>query len=334
MFYKNRSDTKSAYGGVEGQHLGPENEKLDEDSLKENTKDKKAAKTVKGSDFYLYQIQSTILIYDLILDQINAWQLDIEFLIDFLFLPESYFYYNAPAKFEKFILRYGTHVVVSAKFGGEFKIMNTMRKSKATSIESFAEKATQDSMKMFSRTITEKANVLVMNHELTKSKSDQKDSNKHSDKNGKDVKAQTNEYFSSYISVKGGSQEVAAIVANLGQPDFSDSFTGWLDSVYKYPRAFDFKYESIVSILDIDARTLFAQVALQEERICSETLHKSCYFGFTLEDFVDKWEKKRRALQFAITIYLKEPQGLTLNKFFIQKGWVFLSNAYLIAIYN
>jgi len=309
---------------LEGQHVGPGNQKLDEDSLKENNKDKKATKTQNGSDFYLFQIQSTILIYDLILDQINAWNLDPEFLIDFLFLPESYFYYNAPVKFEKFILRYGTHVVVSAKFGGEFKIMNTMRKSKATSIESFAEKATQDSMKMFSRTITEKANILIMNHEISKTKSDQEDSNKHKEKNAKNVKAQTNEYFSSYISVKGGSQEVAAIVANLGQPDFSDSFIGWLDSVYKYPRAFDFKYESIVSILDIDVRTLFAQLAVQEENVCSETLHRFCYFGFTLEDFVDKWEKKRRALQFAITIYLKEPHGLTLNKFFIKKGTLIL----------
>jgi len=36
--------------------------------------------------------------------------------------------------------------------------------------------------------------------------------------------------------VKGGSQEVAAIVANLNQPDFAETFIGWLKSVSRYPR--------------------------------------------------------------------------------------------------
>lgn len=134
------------------------------------------------------------------------------------------------------------------------------------------------------------------------------------------IKSETSEFSSTYISVKGGSQEVAAIVANLGQPDFSESFIGWLDSVHKFPRAFDFKYESIVSILDIDVKSLFAQVELEEHKVCDGMMKKSCYFGFGLEEFVDRWEKKLKALKFAITIYLKEPNGLTLNKFFINKG--------------
>ena len=50
-----------AYIGLEGNHIGPENEKKDEDSLSENTKNKKSTKTDNNSEFYLYQIQSTIL---------------------------------------------------------------------------------------------------------------------------------------------------------------------------------------------------------------------------------------------------------------------------------
>ena len=42
-----------------------------------------------------------------------------------------------------------------------------MRKSKENSIESLAEKATQDSMKMFCRTWTEKANFLTVTQELS-----------------------------------------------------------------------------------------------------------------------------------------------------------------------
>jgi hypothetical protein len=52
---------------------------------------------------------------------------------------------------EKFIGRYGTHVVVSAKFGGEFKIMHTMRKSKTTGLDAFAQQSIEDAMRMFSR---------------------------------------------------------------------------------------------------------------------------------------------------------------------------------------
>lgn len=122
------------------------------------------------------------------------------------------------------------------------------------------------------------------------------------------------------MSVKGGSQEVAAIVANLNQPDFSETFIGWLKSVYKYPRGFDFKYESIVSILNINPRVLFATTAEKERQICSDTSQTNCKFGFSLDEFEQRWHNILKSLQFAITIYLKEPNGLTLNKFFIKKG--------------
>ena len=113
---------------------------------------------------------------------------------------------------------------------------------------------------------------------------------------------------------------MAAVVANINQPDFSDSFIGWLQTVNKYPRAFDFKYESIVSILDINVATLFSYSASKERKICNDFTKKNCKFGFTLEEFEASWRKKLDALKFAITAYLKEPNGLTQTKFFIEKG--------------
>jgi hypothetical protein len=47
---------------------------------------------------------------------------------------------------------------------------------------------------------------------------------------------------------KGGNQEIAAIVANMNQPDFSETFSKWHESVIFYPKAFDFRYESLTSI--------------------------------------------------------------------------------------
>ncbi len=129
------------------------------------------------------------------------------------------------------------------------------------------------------------------------------------------------EYSSTYLSIKGGSQEVAAIVANLNQPDFSESFSEWLRTVRDFPKAFDFKYESIVSVLDINVRTLFSYTSERERRVCTDFANKSnCKFGFTIEDFEESWRKKLNALKFAVTIYLKEPSGLTATKFFIEKG--------------
>lgn len=113
---------------------------------------------------------------------------------------------------------------------------------------------------------------------------------------------------------------MAAIVANLNQPDFSDTFIGWLKTVHKYPRAFDFKYEPIVSVLDINVPILFAHMADKERKICADYAKKHCKFGFSIEEFEIKWRSKLNALKFAITIYLKEPTGLTSTKFFIQKG--------------
>lgn len=106
----------------------------------------------------------------------------------------------------------------------------------------------------------------------------------------------------------------------MNQPDFSDSFIGWLKTVHTYPRAFDFKYESIVSILDINVPALFGYISERERRICTDYAKKYCKFGFTIEEFQKSWQNKLNALKFAITIYLKEPTGLSFTKFFIPKG--------------
>ncbi len=52
-------------------------------------------------------------------------------------------------------------MAVTAKFGGEFKIMLTKHKSKTTSIDKFAEQCTQDTMNMFSRSWSSGLNALI-----------------------------------------------------------------------------------------------------------------------------------------------------------------------------
>ena len=120
--------------------------------------------------------------------------------------------------------------------------------------------------------------------------------------------------------MKGGSQEVAAIVANMNQPDFSDTFIEWLRTVSTYPKAYDFQYESVVSILNIDVKTLFTYTGGIDGKLCVEIDSNKCEFGTTLDQFEEIWSAKLRALKLAITMYLKEKNGLLMTKFFIEKG--------------
>lgn len=53
-------------------------------------------------------------------------------------------------------------MVVGAKFGGEFKILHAMRKSRASRIETFAQQSIEDAMRMFSRSWNVATSLAVM----------------------------------------------------------------------------------------------------------------------------------------------------------------------------
>ncbi len=44
------------------------------------------------------------------------------------------------------------------------------------------------------------------------------------------------EFESTYIETEGGSQEIAATIADLYSPNFKYNLRNWLDSVEQYPR--------------------------------------------------------------------------------------------------
>ena len=99
------------------------------------------------------------------LDQIRLGSVDPQFLADFLRLPESYFLAGAPQAFERFVLRYGTHVVTAAKFGGEFKLMHSAERSRAASLDKFAEHCIRESLRKFSRSFSLKTSMVFVETE-------------------------------------------------------------------------------------------------------------------------------------------------------------------------
>lgn len=316
------ADKKSVYGGIMGHKLGELGTGLGFDKGKKGSlEEEKIVKYSQQTDSYLFMISSSILIYDLILDQITPWNIDPDFLSDFIGLPQSYFYPNAAAEFEKFISRYGTHVVVSAKFGGEFKVIHTMQKSKVDSLEQFSQKCTTDALSMFSRSFHGNVNFKFGTGDATYSGLTSNTEHEEGSTQKQNSNKRMSEYTSTYISVKGGSQEVAAVVANMNQPDFGETFSSWLSTVHTFPRAFDFKFESIASVLDIDVKQLFSLSSTDiDEKLCRETNFIKCEFGSTVSEFEDIWRRKLKALKFAITLYLKEKSGLTTTKLTVKKG--------------
>ena len=61
-------------------------------------------------------------------------------------MPDSYYAIGASRKFQDFILRWGTHYVKSAKFGGQLTVKKTAKQTTKLSTEEFASLA-QESLK-------------------------------------------------------------------------------------------------------------------------------------------------------------------------------------------
>ncbi|XP_064604278.1 uncharacterized protein LOC135469660 isoform X3 [Liolophura sinensis] len=106
-------------------------------------------KTSQKGAMYLSVFELNVIRYELFLDDISFNDLNVEFLEDFLDLPVSYVGTN-PQKFQDFILRWGTHFIKSAKFGGQLKLAKTKRAKEGETIDSFATKAEADYEGMFS----------------------------------------------------------------------------------------------------------------------------------------------------------------------------------------
>jgi hypothetical protein len=85
-------------------------------------------------------------------------------------------------------MRYGTHVVVSAKFGGEFKIVNTMKKNQITSLDTFAKQSTLNCLKMFSRSFSSSLNLIL----LKKSKKEEHKNDQNTKKEKKSQNEKSN----------------------------------------------------------------------------------------------------------------------------------------------
>lgn len=100
----------------------------------------------KKINVFIAEQQFSLSLYSLSLDtSAGMSNLNPEFLNDFLTLPDQLYSVDSAKKYQRFINKYGTHVVSASEFGGEFVLQMV---SKSTSFTSFGEFDTSSKTEM------------------------------------------------------------------------------------------------------------------------------------------------------------------------------------------
>ncbi|KAI8498314.1 hypothetical protein Bbelb_242580 [Branchiostoma belcheri] len=212
---------------------------------------------------------------------------------------------------EKFIIRYGTHFIKSAKFGGSFRLFKTQEASKTESLEDFSIQAQAS------------YNSLFFN------------AGGHFGVGSSKGSSQSDKTSSTHVTVEGGDQEVASIVADFYSTGFKDTFTEWLKSVPKYPKPIEMFMGTMSELLNLNYKLLFpfditdvadgcfSQSLKTEEGTgrkyyevgkmvnnsqgVMKPVKEKRYCDFTSADkFEKEMDKKRLALERAIAVYMEE----------------------------
>ncbi|XP_019634114.1 PREDICTED: uncharacterized protein LOC109477328 [Branchiostoma belcheri] len=297
--------------------------------------------TDKNTQTYMALLEINVFRYEIFMDDVEPADLNLAFLRDFLKLPVSYFSIGADQQFQNFILRYGTHYIKSAKFGGQLKIIKTKEASSDLSIQAFSERAQTEWKKAFSTFSAEasqtKSSSWWHEHE-TRKESQQAEGEAEADTEATAAQSQTEnlhsfEFSNEMMVVQGGDQRIAAAITEMYTSSLSTELKTWLESIKDYPKAFSFIMKPITSVLDINFDSLFPQGAVDFGCLGKSSLKvengtgrryyvqkttktvgnttqdisevRYCDFNRE-EELAEKVTKRRLALDRAITVYLEE----------------------------
>ncbi|KAI8514064.1 hypothetical protein Bbelb_083880, partial [Branchiostoma belcheri] len=257
---------------------------------------------------FMSLIECNVIRYEIFLDEVTPDSLSLAFLRDFLSLPKNFI--SGKAKLQEFIIRYGTHYIKSAKFGGSFRLFKTQEASKTSSLTDFSIQAQASYNGMFS----------AGGHYGRQESSEQSSSSKSS---------------SSHVMVEGGEQEVAAVVSDFYTTNFKETFTEWLKSIPSYPKPIEMFMGTMSELLNLNFKLLFpfdiSDAAdgcfannLRSEPVTgrkyyevpkvvntndggTRTVKEKRYCDVTsIDQFQVEMDQKRLALERAIAIYMEE----------------------------
>ncbi|XP_035659246.1 uncharacterized protein LOC118404286 [Branchiostoma floridae] len=180
---------------------------------------------------FMSLIKCDVIRYEIFLDEVTPDSLSLAFLRDFLSLPKNFI--QGKAKLQDFIIRYGTHFIKSAKFGGSFKLFQTQEATKTESLEDFSVQSEASYSSLFFSGGGHYSN---------------------EESSGNTASSQTS---STHLMIEGGDQEVAAIVADFYTTSFKETFTEWLKSVPSYPKPIEMFMGTMSELLNLNFKLLF-----------------------------------------------------------------------------
>ncbi|CAH1224577.1 Hypp18 [Branchiostoma lanceolatum] len=219
----------------------------------------------KQTRTFMAMLEINIFRYEIFMDDVTPDQLNVGFVRDFISLPESYFSPGAEITFQNFYLRWGTHYIKSAKFGGQLKIIKTKQATEDLSMSEFATKAEKDwkmTMSTFSALASQtKSSSWWHEHETkteSKQSSGQAASGSQSQANSNQEKQESSqEYSNEMLEVQGGDQQIAAAITEMYTTALTTELKDWLESIDDYPKPFSFVLRPVSDLLNIPFASLF-----------------------------------------------------------------------------
>eukprot|EP00058_Branchiostoma_floridae_P003042 XP_002588530.1 hypothetical protein BRAFLDRAFT_79486 [Branchiostoma floridae] len=214
---------------------------------------------------FMAMLEMDIFRYEIFMDDVTPDRLNVGFLRDFISLPESYFSPGAEIIFQNFYLRWGTHYIKSAKFGGQLKIIKTKQATKDLTMSEFATRAEADwkmTMSTFSAQASQTKSSSWFHEHETKSESKQTtgqtDVDEESEANRqKEEQESSQDYSNEMLVVQGGDQQIAAAITEMYTTALTAELKDWLESIKDYPKPFSFVLRRVTDVLNIPSDSLF-----------------------------------------------------------------------------
>eukprot|EP00058_Branchiostoma_floridae_P014133 XP_002599621.1 hypothetical protein BRAFLDRAFT_77720 [Branchiostoma floridae] len=214
---------------------------------------------------FMAMLEMDIFRYEIFMDDVTPDQLNVGFLRDFISLPKSYFSPGAEIIFQNFYLRWGTHYIKSAKFGGQLKIIKTKQATKDLSMSEFATRAEADwkmTMSTFSAQASQTKSSSWWHEHETKSESKQAtgqaaSGSESQTNNRQEEKISSQEYSNEMLVVQGGDQQIAAAITEMYTTSLTTELKDWLESIKDYPKPFSFVLRRVTDVLNVPFDSLF-----------------------------------------------------------------------------
>ncbi|KAI8509176.1 Galectin-3-binding protein [Branchiostoma belcheri] len=213
---------------------------------------------------FLAILELNVFRYEIFLDFVTPEDLNLAFLRDFLALPTTYFAIGADKQCQNFILRWGTHYITSAKFGGQLKVVKTKTVTSEDNIVQFAQASQTNFKQLFSTYTSWQTQIKSSSfwHDQDFKTDNERSSGSALEtttdqETAGEQAARRQEYSNEMMIVQGGNQRIASAITEFYTTSFGSELKEWLDSIEDYPKAFEFTMGLITDLFDMNFDMLF-----------------------------------------------------------------------------